>query len=127
MFTVLLLVCTQGCGKPAPTQQRMVHAESEYINCIGVLTGFDDQHEFCERQGDAIASGIAYCAMFRISTPTNYLGRTVGIFTAMDIPTASHFLSNTGRTFSFEIPADTLSGDETNINSNRIKNLRIIP
>jgi hypothetical protein len=129
---------------PEPVTEPVADA-SGYIKCVGRLVEYDTSYQRCEfwttADGNQIQDLIiSQEATFRISSPSIYAGRTVGVLCGdeADLFTTSPPISKKGKGFSlefrgnsftspFEIPEDFFTGKFGTIDRKDIRNFRAMP
>ena len=136
-MTLMFATHILGTGCATKTPLRAASAEAippPYVQCVGEFVEFEPDYPWFENWVDpdgneCHSDGNSARAVFRISSPSAYTNRTVGIlykYEGKDL-LPSPDVSLKGRLFSFEVPEDFFTGNFGTIDNIHVKNMEKMP
>ena len=135
--SVLCLVLVAGSASftdDQPSSASSLSVSPPYIKCVGQFIDYESDYPWFENWVDkdgteSHGDGRSPRATFRISTPTVYMGRIVGVlykYEGKDLPLPPDLLEK-GRAFSLELPEDFFTGKCVMIDNIHVRNLKMEP
>lgn len=104
------------------------------VHCTATLTRLEPEHPWFDNGAGLDGApgsddGVAPLAVFSISKPARYAGRSVGILfkyagPKQPLPPSA---PEVGKVFTFELPVDFLGGDYATIDNLDVRGLRAVP
>lgn len=140
-FYAVLSIAVVGCGDVSPPRQtepvvteieaaraKTPSSESQpaqtYVKCLAMFSSYEKDHPWFDDSSVGHDDGKAPLASFVLVEPANYANRTIGILCkhTADVDTAFWpDAEEIGRQFTFQIPADFLSGDHKIIDNSAVR------
>jgi hypothetical protein len=141
-FWAVVGITLAGCGNVPPPQQSAMESSSEnrdpkaantesekdrshtYITCRATFTTFENDHPWFDDSSVGHDDGKAPLASFVLVEPATYANRGIGIlfkFAANADTTSPPDQADIGSQFTFQIPADFLSGNHETIDNSIVK------
>ena len=105
-----------------------------YVQCVGELVEFEPDYpwfeNWVEEDGTEVhGDGSAPRATFRVSSPSTYVNRMVGVlykYEGKDLPPPPT-VTEKGKRFSFELPEDFFTGKYGTIDNIHVRNMKKMP